>query len=653
MRDKTNLMIKIMIGVLAVAAAALVAMIFLFPEKQIIVPDFSTSMEADVVKWASENKVEVAYENQYSETVEKKYVISQSIAKDTELKKDDKLKVVISMGSDPNLEVELPDFTNLTFKEIEEFVKQAKLQDVSYEYENSDTIKEGGFISLNTTEKKVKRSDMLIFKISLGAKKEEKTLIEVPDFSGYTRNEASSWGNANKISVKFSYVSSNTVEKGDLVKQSVAPKSMIEESSSIVLTYSLGKPVEARDFTGKKKVDVLNWLEEIDDRVKVSFEETYSDTVEKNVVISSSPKEGTLNDGSTIRVTISLGKPELDDFVGKNYEGLQNAVKDINSKGGKITLNLTSQESDTYSKDLVISQSAKGPVATDATINAVYSTGKYVVVGDFSTVDQLLEFCITNGLNHKIGSYRYSDSIAKGGLVSYDHKGEKVVEGSTITYVESYGTYSLVSFVGRSRSELEKELNNAKNLGAPAYTIEETQAYDNSEPDPKPAGVIFKQEVSGTTVKITVSKGQSVIMPEVRGQNVDKVKKENEQLKKLNVTYTSAGYSDDHAAGEILSQSVEPGVELPVGTAVTITYSDGPAPAVPTAELPDFTAIYPLPNVNAADTMARIEKALKDLGFTNYEVIPADAGLYPGAIIDMTSPGNYPVTEHIFVKVQQ
>ncbi len=651
MRDKTNLMIKIMIGVLAVAAAALVAMIFLFPEKQIIVPDFSTSMEADVVKWASENKVEVAYENQYSETVEKKYVISQSIAKDTELKKDDKLKVVISMGSDPNLEVELPDFTNLTFKEIEEFVKQAKLQDVSYEYENSDTVKEGGFISLNTTEKKVKRSDMLIFKISLGAKKEEKTLIEVPDFSGYTRNEASSWGNANKISVKFSYVSSNTVEKGDLVKQSVAPKSMIEESSSIVLTYSLGKPVEARDFTGKKKVDVLNWLEEIDDRVKVSFEETYSDTVEKNVVISSSPKEGTLNDGSTIRVTISLGKPEIDDYVGKNYEGLQNAVKDINSKGGKITLNLTSQESDTYSKDLVISQSAKGPVATDATINAVYSTGKYVVVGDFSTVDQLLEFCITNGLNHKIGSYRYSDSIAKGGLVSYDHKGEKVVEGSTITYVESLGTYTVGNFVGKSRAALEEELNNAKNQGAPAYTIEETQAYDNSTN--QPAGVIFKQEVSGTTVKITVSKGQSVVVSDYIGKYRSDVEG-SASLRGLNVKWVSGGYDDSHVAGEIIAQSIAGGTEVAAGTEITITYSEGKKPEEQTGTVPDFADMYKNGDTDATTIVSQIENYLSNQGFTNFKVSLGDFGGTKNTVAYQNVKGRgLALSTEIIINVQQ
>ena len=650
MRDKTNLMIKIMIGVLAVAAAALVAMIFLFPEKQIIVPDFSTSMEADVVKWASENKVEVAYENQYSETVEKKYVISQSIAKDTELKKDDKLKVVISMGSDPNLEVELPDFTNLTFKEIEEFVKQAKLQDVSYEYENSDTVKEGGFISLNTTEKKVKRSDMLIFKISLGAKKEEKTLIEVPDFSGYTRNEASSWGNANKISVKFSYVSSNTVEKGDLVKQSVAPKSMIEESSSIVLTYSLGKPVEARDFTGKKKVDVLNWLEEIDDRVKVSFEEIYSDTVEKNVVISSSPKEGTLNDGSTIRVTISLGKPELDDYVGKNYEGLQNAVKDINSKGGKITLNLTSQESDTYSKDLVISQSAKGPVATDATINAVYSTGKYVVVGDFSTVDQLLEFCITNGLNHKIGSYRYSDSIAKGGLVSYDHKGEKVVEGSTITYVESLGTYTVGNFVGKSRAALEEELNNAKNQGAPAYTIEETQEYDNSTN--QPVGVIFKQEVSGTTVKITVSKGQSVTIINFVGSSRAEI--EDKWKDKLTLKFESAGYNDSYPAGVIVEQSIAVDEVVPAKTEIVLKVSEGKKPETQMGIVYDFADQYKNGDVPAEEIKNTIWDILvNQQHFTNVTVNIGEYGGSKNTVTSQNVKGRVPLDTPIIINIQQ
>ena len=623
------------------------AKIFLFPEKIVVMPDFSNAREDSVVLWASENKTEVSYEYTYSETVEKKAVISQEPAKDTQIRKGDPVRIVISLGADPMVEVELPDFTGMTFTEIESFVAENKLQDVSYEYENSSTVESGKFISVNTTETKVRRNKLLIFKISLGEKQAEPVLIEVPDFSSYTRNEATSWGNANHIAIKFSFVSSTTIEKGNLVRQSASPKSMIEESSSIVLTYSLGKPVEAVNFEGKTKMDVLNWLESIDDRVKVNFEEKYSSTVKKNYVISNSPKEGTLNDGSTIRVTISLGMPEIEDYTGKSYELLKKDVEEINKKGANLTLKLSAEESDTYSKDLIISQSTSGEVALDATITVVYSSGRFVTVGNYSTVEELLEFCITNNLPHRISAYRYSDSLAKGALVSYDHKGERVEEGTTISYVESLGKFELGNYIGKSRADLENDLKAAYEQGAPSFRIEESREYDNSTMQPK--DIIFAQEVRDDVIYLKISDGQSLQMPSYVGRTRQEVEADS-AYSHLNVKWVSAGPSEDHRANEVLTQSVAAGQEVAYGSEVTLTYSEGPKDK---GVLPDFVDVYGNGDIDAYTIKEHIEQYLSKNGFKNYTVLVGDYGGSKNTVAYQNVKGSVFLSTEVIVHIQK
>ena len=70
----------------------------------VAVVDMSTMTEADIDKWAAENKIKISRENKYSDTVEKGKFISQSVEANKNCYEGDKITVVYSLGKEPTAE---------------------------------------------------------------------------------------------------------------------------------------------------------------------------------------------------------------------------------------------------------------------------------------------------------------------------------------------------------------------------------------------------------------------------------------------------------------------------------------------------------------------------------------------------------------------
>ena len=582
---------------------------------------------------------------------EKAKLILQSPEAGTTLKdKNSPVEAVFSDGPDPTVEVVLTDFGGMSEDEIRQWTEENKLLDVTYEYQYSSEVEKGKLIAVNVEGETIVRNAMVIFTISLGEEdsgEEIKEDIVVPDFSTYSRNQVSNWGSANQVRITFASQTSTTIEKGEFIKQSIAAGQKVREGSNITVTYSIGKPVEAVNLSGKSKTEALEWLASYDNRIKMTFYNRYSNTFDKNTVISNSPNSGTVNDGATMSVYISLGKPEVDDYTGKKYEDLKAAVDALNEDKASIVLNATEEESDTYSAGVVISQSVSGELSVGSEITVVYSSGKYVTVGNYTTESELKAFCDANGLLTKKNTDNYSSSVTKGNLISYDHKGEKVIEGTTIGYTVSLGSYSVADYTGKKLSDLEADLNAAKALGAPEYKINSSEEYDNKTNVAK--GLIFEQSINGTTITVKISKGQSVTVPNFVGKIKGGSAEQLSAFEKLTVKYVSAGPSDEYAAGEIISQSLGADTVVEVGTEITLTYSEGKASS---AVLPDFAAQYKNGDTEAATIKTTIENWLKNKGFTKYKVEIVDGGYSKNTVWYQTAPGTYPLDTFIEVKIQ-
>lgn len=67
----------------------------------VTVTDMSAMTEADVDKWASENKIKIEKKQEYSDTVAKGKLISQSVEADQNCYEGDKITLVYSLGKEP------------------------------------------------------------------------------------------------------------------------------------------------------------------------------------------------------------------------------------------------------------------------------------------------------------------------------------------------------------------------------------------------------------------------------------------------------------------------------------------------------------------------------------------------------------------------
>ena len=81
----------------------------------------------------------------------------------------------------------------------------------------------------------------------------KQTKVSIIDFSTIERNAINEWCKNNKVVCKVSDDYSDTVEKGQLISQSVKPDDKVDENSTVNIIYSLGKkpPIEYQNALKK------------------------------------------------------------------------------------------------------------------------------------------------------------------------------------------------------------------------------------------------------------------------------------------------------------------------------------------------------------------------------------------------------------------
>lgn len=180
----------------------------------------------------------------------------------------------------------------------------------------------------------------------------------VPDVTGKSLDEADQLLKAAELSFRKEEKASDVVPEGYIIEQSIAANEEVEKSTVIVITVSTGVETDTlRDVTGLT-VDQADTILKNDQELKVVHEYEYSDSVEENLVIRTSPAAGTdVKKGDTITVYISKGKetkyvkvPDL-----RNYTQAQ--AEDILKSKGLVKGKVSTNYSDDYAQGVVMEQS--------------------------------------------------------------------------------------------------------------------------------------------------------------------------------------------------------------------------------------------------------------------------------------------------------
>ena len=140
----------------------------------------------------------------------------------------------------------VPDLSGLS---EEEAIAACEAAGISYEIitEESENIEKGYVVSQGIpANSEVPEGTKFTFEVSLGVK-----MVTVPDLTGLTKEEAEKILEENGLTFEFAEVYSDTVDKGNIISQSVEANTQIEAGSKIKLEISKGKNVLSEYFVSE------------------------------------------------------------------------------------------------------------------------------------------------------------------------------------------------------------------------------------------------------------------------------------------------------------------------------------------------------------------------------------------------------------------
>ena len=251
-------------------------------------------------KTALENKgLKVKIIEQYSDTVGKGKVISQSPNSDSSLARGSTVTIYVSKGKQP---VTVPNVVGKRAANAQYVIWESGFQ-VDIEEDYSNTVADGNVISQSpAANTSAIAGSTITITVSIG--KEPTT---VPDVVGKTSSSAKSSIQSAGLVYSESGEYSETVKKGTVIRQSPTGGSYAGKGDTVTVTVSKGKqPVTVPDVSDKSSTNAQNSI--ISAGFKVKVVEGYSDSVSSGYVIKQSPGGNTsAYKGDTITITVSKG----------------------------------------------------------------------------------------------------------------------------------------------------------------------------------------------------------------------------------------------------------------------------------------------------------------------------------------------------------
>ncbi len=293
--------------------------------KTLELPDLMNMTKDEVDAWAAKNfmtKVRVTAE--FNATVPSGKVIRYEINDNTVVgdvvRRDTPIYVIVSKGIDTTVaQIELPDFKTMTVSECYVFANDNGLV-LTVEEKYDDYVPEGSIISQSV---KAKEKVPAGTEIKLVASKGK--MIEIPDFSDYTKEVASSVaaGLGIPVTIVEKYSGSSA---GRFISQSISAGTVYEKGDYLELYYSLGNTIVIPSFVGQTRDAIESWALDLNEKgasIKVSATETNSNSP-AGTVIYQNPSNETVGVKKTINITVSKGKvvyvPDFTTGADKTYD---------------------------------------------------------------------------------------------------------------------------------------------------------------------------------------------------------------------------------------------------------------------------------------------------------------------------------------------
>ena len=417
-----------------------------------VMVDFTNKSLTDVIEWASNNKINLIQQYEYSDMISEYNVISQDVEVGTKLNKVKELTVAISEGPSPYKEIVLPNMIDWDTERVLKFIKENHLTNVSVEFVSSD--KNTDTLIEQSKSGNMKRNDELKLTFSYGEAREYNE-VKLKDLVNISQFEAEFYLKQHGVDFEIKHDFSNKIKRGNVMEQSVKAGDVISitNSEKLVITISKGKEIKVLDLERLSVSEITDWV--VKNKLRLEINSRYDDSKEENKVIESNYKKGdVVEEGTTITITISKGNLKMEEFKDLSE------FREWADKNG-ITYEEQYEFSDDVEVGKVISYSYKkgDVIKNNDSIIVKISDGKKVEVPNLKGLEKndIILKLKSIGLKYNF-VYKNSSSVSKDKAINQSiSAGSSVAVNTTITVTLSSGKKET------SQNRNESSNNNSNN----------------------------------------------------------------------------------------------------------------------------------------------------------------------------------------------
>ena len=259
--------------------------------QQVSLMDLTNKSQFEVELYMKKNHLRYEIASEFSDTVKRGYIMSQSIPSGEVVSIDDlRITVTLSRGK----VVKIIDFKDYDVSKITDWAIQNKMK-IHFLEEYDDSIKKGDILSVSPKlGEEVEQGSSIDVILSKGPLKMQK-------FKDY--NSFLEWANKNHITVMEEHEFSSSVKAGEVVRYSYKEGEVIKNHDVITVTISDGSKKVVPNLLGLKKEEAIKKLEELGLHYNFIYEDSEG---EKDTVLNQSiVPNSEISTGITITITLS------------------------------------------------------------------------------------------------------------------------------------------------------------------------------------------------------------------------------------------------------------------------------------------------------------------------------------------------------------
>ncbi len=401
----------------------------------------------------------------------------------------------------------------------------------------------------------------------------------VKDFTNKSSVEVSKWATKNNISLNQEFEYSDSVDEYYVISQDVQAGTLVKKVDEMAITVSDGPNLEKEviipNMVGWKAEDVLDFIKK-NHLSNVDVEFVLSDKTKDTVIAQD--VYGKRKRSDPLKLTFSLGSEA--DIKPTKMIDLTNKSKFEATfwlKQHAIKYQEKTDYSETIRRNYVMAQSIKKGITVDPnkdSIDITISKGSKIIVPDLMKMSlaEITEWITANKLKIEITD-KYDESIKVNMPIEVNYKaGDVIEEGTIIKLIISKGKLVMEEFTSLADFK----------TWADQYGIKYNEEYEFS--DTVAQGDIIKWShkkgdvlKNNDAVTVTISQGRKTSVPDFSGKTKNECNKLCNQYS-LSCSFLYK-YNNSVAEGKAFAQSKSAGLEVAENTSVSITLSNGKAPA--------------------------------------------------------------------------